>query len=70
MRGGSLHGQKQRVGRLPVRERRCIFAAACFAALAALVAPTIVVDECCLEVDAGGDEEEDMDARVTQSGGI
>ena len=45
---------------LPVRERRCIFAAACFAALAALVvAPTMV--EGCLVV-VGGADEEDMDA--------
>lgn len=53
---------------LPVRERRCIFAAACFAALAAaVVAPTMVVE--CLVADVGADEE-DMDARGTQSGGI
>lgn len=43
---------------LPVRERRCIFAAAAFAALAALVVPTMVAN--CLVVDVGADEE-DMD---------
>jgi hypothetical protein len=47
------------IANLPVRERRCIFAAACFAALAAFVAPTMVED--CLVVDEGADEE-DMDA--------
>ena len=43
---------------LPVRERRCIFAAAAFAALAALVVPTIV--ERCFE-DGVGAVEEDME---------
>lgn len=45
---------------LPVRERRCIFAAAAFAAFAAaVVVPTMVED--CLFEDVGAEEEEDMD---------
>ena len=39
---------------LPVRDRRCIFEAACFAALAAVVVPTMV--EGCLTVDASVEE--------------
>lgn len=39
---------------LPVRERRCIFEAACLAALAAVVVPTMV--EGCLTDDVSVDE--------------
>jgi hypothetical protein len=54
---GSLHKLQDQC--VPVRERRCIFAAACFAALAAFVVPTMVVD--CLPAEVGAIEE-DMDA--------
>jgi hypothetical protein len=47
---------------LPVRERRCIFAAACLAALAAFVVPTMLAD--CLVADDGA-EEEDMESSCT-----
>ena len=39
---------------VPVRDRRCIFEAACFAALAAVVVPTMV--EGCLNVDVSAEE--------------
>ena len=47
---------------LPVLERRCIFVAACFAALALFAVPTIVADG--LVTDDGA-EEEDMDSSCT-----
>jgi hypothetical protein len=46
----------------PVRERRCILAACCFAELAALVVPTMFAD--CLPTGLGADEE-DMDSSST-----
>ena len=39
---------------IPVRDRRCIFEAACFAALAAVVVPTMVED--CLTDDVSAEE--------------
>ena len=39
---------------LPVRDRRCIFEAACFAALAAVVVPTML--EGCLTDDVSAEE--------------
>jgi hypothetical protein len=48
---------------LPVRERRCIFAAACFAALAAaVVVPTMLADGL---PTIDGAEEEDMSGSCT-----
>lgn len=47
---------------LPVLERRCIFVAACFAALAVFAVPTIVADG--LVTDDGA-EEEDMKSSCT-----
>ena len=58
---GSLRACQRGQG-VPVRDRRCIFAAACFAALAALLVPAMVED--CLVVGVGV-EEEDMEAGCT-----
>jgi hypothetical protein len=54
--------KEQHKGNVPVRERRCIFAAACFAALAAFVVPTMFA--VCLLAEDGADEE-DMDSSCT-----
>ena len=51
-RDGSLHCLERLSS--PVRDRRCIFEAACFAALAVVVVPTMV--EGCLTVDVSAEE--------------
>ena len=55
--------RRRRQVKQPVRERRCILVACCFAAFAALVVVPTIVDECFPAED--GAEEEDMDKCCT-----